>query len=182
MIRETTRLLRSTEWVCQNFTNVYRVDEARENFWLVNLKSEARCSKLLPESHSAYLTSLPSHYTTRVHNNQVQQALLVYRFVLLRKCSPFKTFFFRQHARGPALDKYEVELRNKCAEDWKEWRSLLLHVVKYSLTCYLWSRRFWGSREHHKRMDVNFVRFGRLQTDIVSISGIDSLANLVTDQ
>ena len=43
-----------------------------------------------------------------------------------------KRFFFRQHARGPALDKYEVELRNKCAEDWKEWRSLLLHVVKYS--------------------------------------------------
>jgi len=70
--------------------------------------SEARCSKLLPESHSAYLTSLPSHYTTRVHNNQVQQALLVYR----------------QHARGPALDKYEVELRNKCAEDWKNGRQL----------------------------------------------------------
>lgn len=47
--------------------------------------SDNRCSKLLPEAHKAYLTSLPSHYTTRVHNNQVQQALIVYR----------------QHARGP---------------------------------------------------------------------------------
>ena len=59
-----------------------------------------------------------------------------------------------------------------------------------ALFCYMWwsihllsvIATVLGSREHHKRMDVNFVRFGRLQTDIVSISGIDSLANLVTDQ
>ena len=57
--------------------------------------SDNRCSKLLPEAHKAYLTSLPSHYTTRVHNNQVQQALIVYR----------------QHARGPAADEYEKQLK-----------------------------------------------------------------------
>ena len=70
--------------------------------------SDARCSKLLPESHMAYLTSLPSHYTTRIHNNQVQQALLVYR----------------QHARGPSVEKYEKELKNMCIEDWKNGRQL----------------------------------------------------------
>ena len=42
--------------------------------------SEARCEKILPDSHKAYLNSLPSHYTTKVHNNQIQQAILNFYF------------------------------------------------------------------------------------------------------
>ena len=38
--------------------------------------SEARCEKILPDSHKAYLNSLPSHYTTKVHNNQIQQEIV----------------------------------------------------------------------------------------------------------
>lgn len=70
--------------------------------------SKSRCEKIVPDSHAAYLNSLPSHYTTKVHNNQIQQALLVYR----------------QHARGPALEQYETELKEKCLADWTNGRQL----------------------------------------------------------
>ena len=70
--------------------------------------SKARCEKIVPDSHAAYLNSLPSHYTTKVHNNQIQQALLVYR----------------QHARGPALEQYESQLKDKCLADWTNGRQL----------------------------------------------------------
>ena len=44
--------------------------------------SEARCEKILPDSHKAYLNSLPSHYTTKVHNNQIQQEIVKSNFYI----------------------------------------------------------------------------------------------------
>jgi protein SMG8 len=49
--------------------------------------SDQRCGKLVPEAYKTYLTNLPSHYTTRIHNNQVDQALMIYH----------------GYARGPAV-------------------------------------------------------------------------------
>ena len=47
--------------------------------------SEARCEKILPDSHKAYLNSLPSHYTTKVHNNQIQQVVSIFYFTIKKR-------------------------------------------------------------------------------------------------
>ncbi|XP_039249346.2 nonsense-mediated mRNA decay factor SMG8-like [Styela clava] len=70
--------------------------------------SEARCSKVLPMAISVYQNSLPSHYTSKVHNNQLNQALLTYN----------------QHARGPATDKYRNQLKSECMAFWRNGRQL----------------------------------------------------------
>ena len=83
--------------------------------------SEARCEKILPDSHKAYLNSLPSHYTTKVHNNQIQQVVSSFYD---QKTILQALLVYRQHARGPALEKYENELKEKCVADWKNGRQL----------------------------------------------------------
>uniref|UniRef100_H2ZMM6 Nonsense-mediated mRNA decay factor SMG8 n=1 Tax=Ciona savignyi TaxID=51511 RepID=H2ZMM6_CIOSA len=57
-----------------------------------NRFSEARCSKVVSLASAAYQSNLPLHYTSKVHRNQLAQALATYML----------------HARGPAKEKYEV--------------------------------------------------------------------------
>lgn len=70
--------------------------------------SDQRCGKLVPEAYKTYLTNLPSHYTTRIHNNQVDQALMIYH----------------GYARGPAVKTYEKQLKEQCKEEWHNGRQL----------------------------------------------------------
>ncbi|XP_019642846.1 PREDICTED: protein SMG8-like [Branchiostoma belcheri] len=70
--------------------------------------SDSRCSKVLPLASSAYQNNLPSHYTSKVHNNQLGQALKV----------------FKQHARGPAYDHYVLQLQEDCEKFWANGRQL----------------------------------------------------------
>ncbi|XP_076825569.1 nonsense-mediated mRNA decay factor SMG8-like [Clavelina lepadiformis] len=70
--------------------------------------SEARCSKLVSLASAAYQSNLPLHYTSKVHNNQLVQALATYTL----------------HARGPARDKYEQCVREECEAFWNDGRRL----------------------------------------------------------
>nr|CAB3226575.1 protein smg8-like [Phallusia mammillata] len=70
--------------------------------------SEARCSKLVSLASAAYQSNLPMHYTSKVHNNQLGQALSTYAL----------------HARGPARDKYEACVQAECEAFWNDGRRL----------------------------------------------------------
>lgn len=70
--------------------------------------SEARCGKVLPMAVAVYQNSLPPHYTSKVHNNQLAQALHT----------------FNQHARGPAIEKYREQLKSECIAFWRNGRQL----------------------------------------------------------
>ncbi|XP_005986854.1 nonsense-mediated mRNA decay factor SMG8 [Latimeria chalumnae] len=70
--------------------------------------SENRCQKALPMAHSAYQSNLPHNYTTTVHKNQLAQALRVYS----------------QHARGPAFQKYALQLHEDCYKFWSNGHQL----------------------------------------------------------
>ena len=70
--------------------------------------SEARCSKLVSLASAAYQSNLPLHYTSKVHNNQLSQALAKYKL----------------HARGPARDKYELCVQDECEAFWNDGRRL----------------------------------------------------------
>ena len=70
--------------------------------------SEARCSKLVSLASAAYQSNLPLHYTSKVHNNQLSQALATYKL----------------HARGPARDKYELCVQDECEAFWNDGRRL----------------------------------------------------------
>ena len=70
--------------------------------------SEARCSKLVSLASAAYQSNLPLHYTSKVHNNQLSQALATYKL----------------HARGPARDKYEECVQDECEAFWNDGRRL----------------------------------------------------------
>ncbi|XP_035667835.1 protein smg8-like isoform X1 [Branchiostoma floridae] len=70
--------------------------------------SDSRCSKVLPLASSAYQNSLPSHYTSKVHNNQLAQAMKV----------------FKQHAHGPAYEHYVLQLQEDCEKFWANGRQL----------------------------------------------------------
>ena len=70
--------------------------------------SEARCSKLVSLASAAYQSNLPLHYTSKVHNNQLSQALAKYKL----------------HARGPARDKYELCVQEECEAFWNDGRRL----------------------------------------------------------
>ncbi|XP_046362085.2 nonsense-mediated mRNA decay factor SMG8-like isoform X1 [Haliotis rufescens] len=65
--------------------------------------SENRCSKILPLAESAYQQDLPQHYITTYHLSKLAQAKRV----------------FAQFARGPAFDKYMVQLEEACETWWK---------------------------------------------------------------
>lgn len=73
-----------------------------------NKFSENRCQKALPLAHSAYQSNLPHHYTTTIHKNQLAQALRVYS----------------QHARGPAFQKYAMQLHEDCYKFWSNGHQL----------------------------------------------------------
>lgn len=70
--------------------------------------SETNCNKFLRIGTSTYQNNLPSHYTSKVHNNQLQQALE----------------FYNTHARGPARSKYEQILYDECDAYWNDGRRL----------------------------------------------------------
>ncbi|XP_002122670.2 nonsense-mediated mRNA decay factor SMG8-like [Ciona intestinalis] len=70
--------------------------------------SEARCGKVVSHASAAYQANLPLHYTSKVHRNQLAQALATYAL----------------HARGPAKDKYEVCVQAECEAFWNDGRRL----------------------------------------------------------
>ncbi|CAG2218840.1 SMG8 [Mytilus edulis] len=70
--------------------------------------SENRCNKVLPVAEAAYQEGLPTHYVTNFHLNKLQQAHRV----------------FHQFARGPATEKYLVQLDEACEKFWKNGRQL----------------------------------------------------------
>ena len=70
--------------------------------------SESRCSKLVTLATATYQNGLPSHYTSKVHSNQLTQALAMYTL----------------HARGPSCDKYEQILKDQCEGFWNDGRRL----------------------------------------------------------
>ena len=70
--------------------------------------SETNCNKFLRIGTGTYQNNLPSHYTSKVHNNQLQQALE----------------FYNTHARGPARGKYEQILYDECDAYWNDGRRL----------------------------------------------------------
>jgi len=70
--------------------------------------SEARCSKLVSVASAAYQSNLPMHYTSKVHANQLAQALSTYAM----------------HARGPAREKYEALVQAECETFWNDGRRL----------------------------------------------------------
>uniref|UniRef100_H2ZMM7 Nonsense-mediated mRNA decay factor SMG8 n=1 Tax=Ciona savignyi TaxID=51511 RepID=H2ZMM7_CIOSA len=73
-----------------------------------NRFSEARCSKVVSLASAAYQSNLPLHYTSKVHRNQLAQALATYML----------------HARGPAKEKYEVCVQAECEAFWNDGRRL----------------------------------------------------------
>ncbi|KAI8505439.1 Protein smg8 [Branchiostoma belcheri] len=81
--------------------------------------SDSRCSKVLPLASSAYQNNLPSHYTSKVHNNQLGQVLKVHNNQLGQALKVFK-----QHARGPAYDHYVLQLQEDCEKFWANGRQL----------------------------------------------------------
>lgn len=70
--------------------------------------SEARCSKLVSLASAAYQSNLPLHYTSKVHANQLAQAMANYLL----------------HARGPAKEKYEQCVQAECEAFWNDGRRL----------------------------------------------------------
>lgn len=70
--------------------------------------SESRCSKLVSLAVVTYQNSLPSHYTSKVHNIQLTQALAYYNL----------------HARGPAREQYEKIVQSECEGFWNDGRRL----------------------------------------------------------
>lgn len=70
--------------------------------------SEARCLKVLPVAAAAYQEGLPSHYSSEIHHSQLSQA---YRM-------------FSLHARGPAFERYALQLHEECEKFWKNGHQL----------------------------------------------------------
>ncbi|XP_064642230.1 nonsense-mediated mRNA decay factor SMG8-like isoform X2 [Lineus longissimus] len=68
--------------------------------------SESRCHKVLSPAEGAYQEGLPQYYPQSYHLNKLAQARHV----------------FLQNARGPACDKYLVQLDEACERIWKNGR------------------------------------------------------------
>ncbi|CAB4038499.1 SMG8, partial [Paramuricea clavata] len=103
--------------VCVSVFGYLMSDRSNENNHMVSLAanldldmkfSDARCRKVLPVASSAYLDNLPSHYPESVHINQLNQALRV----------------FAMNARGPAYEKYVLQLQDDCNKMWINGRQL----------------------------------------------------------
>lgn len=66
----------------------------------------SRCHKVLSPAEGAYQEGLPQYYPQSYHLNKLAQARHV----------------FLQNARGPACDKYLVQLDEACERIWKNGR------------------------------------------------------------
>ncbi|XP_059178567.1 nonsense-mediated mRNA decay factor SMG8-like [Physella acuta] len=68
--------------------------------------SENRCNKVLPMAENAYQQDLPPFYITSYHQSRVNKVKRL----------------FAQYARGPAYEKYLMELEASCERYWKAGR------------------------------------------------------------
>jgi len=113
-------LPKASTWleVCQRMYDFFMVNQdgqARQYFntlrSLLEIDSrfsESRCSKVLPQAERAYQDGLPAHYTEQYHLDKLSEACEV----------------FKQHARGPAQEKYLAQLETHCEKHWHQGRQM----------------------------------------------------------